>query len=54
MNAVVDGAPCELQFRDRLGNYVDPGPFFYHDDGHWYRIEPPTLIEAKPSHYRPL
>jgi hypothetical protein len=52
--AKVDGAKCELRFRDPLGSYEVEGPFFLHDDGHWYRIEPPMKLTSNPTHFRPL
>lgn len=52
--AVVDGSQCALRFRDPLGSYDVEGPFFLHDDGAWYRINPPLQLTAKPSHFRLL
>ena len=49
--ARVDGAVCDLRFRDPLGAYEVSGCFL-HDDGNWYRIEPPTLITKQPTHWR--
>jgi len=52
--AKVDGAQCALRFRDSLGSYDVEGPFFFHDDGHWYRIDPPTKLTTDPTHFRLL
>jgi len=49
-----DGTVCQLRFRDPLGSYEMDGGCFLHDDGEWYKIEPPTQIRAKPTHFRPL
>jgi hypothetical protein len=53
-HAKVDGAQCALRFRDRFGSYDIAGPFFLHDDGHWYRIDPPTKVNNEPTHFRLL
>jgi hypothetical protein len=53
-DAAVDGAQCALRFRDPLGSYDSNVPHFLHDDGHWYRINPPTQIDRQPTHYREL
>ena len=52
--AKVDGSQCSLRFRDVLGSYDAEGPFFLHDDGHWYRIDPPVRLNVRPSHFRLL
>lgn len=52
--AISDGTPCELRFDDARGSYRDVGPFFLHDDGHWYRIDPPMQVPVVPTWYRPL
>lgn len=51
--AVVDNRLCDLRFRDALGFYEMPGPFFLHDDGFWYAVEPPRQIAKRPTHFRP-
>lgn len=50
--AQADGTRCFLRFRDSLGAYEPDFECFLHDDGYWYRIDPPTRIAAKPSHWR--
>lgn len=52
--ACPDGTQCQLRFRDCLGAYDVPGPYFFHDDGNWYLIDPPRLIEKKPTHFKPI
>lgn len=52
--AIPDGTPCELRFDNAIECYEDAGPFFLHDDGHWYRIEPPMQVADVPTHFRPL
>lgn len=51
--AKADGTVCELRGGNSLGPYPIPGAFFFHDDGNWYRIEPPTLIVAPIHSWRP-
>lgn len=36
-----------------LGYYEPQGNCFLHDDGEYYQIKPPTLIKAKPTHWKP-
>lgn len=48
-----NGRLCDLRFRDALGAYDAPGPYFLHDDGHWYRVDPPRQVERNPTHFRP-
>jgi hypothetical protein len=50
--AKADGTVCDIRFRDNLGSYELSGCFL-HDDGEWYLIEPPTLINKKPVSWRP-
>lgn len=50
-SAVVDGSRCALQFKDSLGEYKAMDGHFLHDDGYWYRIEPPMRIEVQPTHF---
>lgn len=50
--AHVDGTICDLLFRDPLGSYESSGCFL-HDDGHWYKIDPPTMIAKVPVAWRP-
>lgn len=52
-DAVADGTQCELMFKDYLGEYTLE-PCFFHEDGHWYLIDPPTRIEAKPICWRAI
>lgn len=49
-----DGTLCALRFRDRLGPYEVHDAHFFHDDGFWYRVEPPTRIELRPVAWMPL
>ena len=51
--AQADGTLCRLRFRDVLGPYTGPGPFFLHDDGHWYRVDPPQKLRGTPTHWMP-
>jgi hypothetical protein len=53
-DAKVDGQQCALRFRDRLASYEIEGPFVLHDDGQWYRIDPPSQLTVKPTHFRLL
>ncbi|WP_301336090.1 hypothetical protein [Paracoccus aminovorans] len=39
--------------RDSLGAYDVPGKYFLHDDGHWYRIDPPTQIKGMVAKWQP-
>jgi hypothetical protein len=50
----VVGLLVDLRCRDVLGSYDCEGPFFLHDDGRWYRVEPPTLLgdEVRVTHFR--
>lgn len=48
-----DGTVCHIQLRDALGPYLLPGRFFFHDDGYWYRIDPPRRIEGVVYRWRP-
>lgn len=41
------GRLVELLCGDALGSYEVPGMHFLHDDGRWYLVDPPTLIEAR-------
>lgn len=50
--ALVDGTIADLRFRDCLGAYELAGCFL-HDDGCWYLIDPPRLIEKQPIAWRP-
>lgn len=49
-----DGTLCKLRFRDALGSYESDGPFFLHDDGDWYRVDPPTKIVKKATYFLPI
>jgi hypothetical protein len=51
--ATPDGTVCSLRLRDGLGFYELPFACFLHDDGCWYRIDPPTMLNAKPRHWKP-
>lgn len=53
-NAIPDGTQCKLRFRDVLGSFDLPGPYFFHDDGLWYLIDPPTQITTTPIHFKPI
>lgn len=48
-----DGTVCHIQLRDALGPYLLPGRFFFHDDGYWYRIDPPRRIESVVYRWKP-
>lgn len=48
-----NGILCDLRYRDALGFYDVPGPFFFHDDGFWYRVNPPLQLQGKITHFRP-
>lgn len=53
--AVPDTKAHQLRLRDRLGDYDSGlGPFVFHDDGHWYRVHPPTKIAPQVIAYLPL
>ena len=47
-----DGTRCNLKFRDAAGSYEGKGVYFLHDEGKWIRIDPPTLVKARPTHWR--
>lgn len=47
-----DGTRIILRFRDPLGYYEVREECFLHDDGHFYRIEPPMMISRPPTHWR--
>jgi hypothetical protein len=51
--AAVDGRMCRLRFRDGLGTWESPGPFFLHSDGLWYLVDPPTQVRAHVTHFKP-
>ena len=52
-DARADGTLCSLLFWDAFGPYEGKGPFFLHDDGHWYRVDPPTRVaQGKVSRWR--
>ncbi|TIU80482.1 MAG: hypothetical protein E5W13_03105 [Mesorhizobium sp.] len=57
MNTAVigDGLICELLFNDMVGDYNSPGyQYFLDNDGHWYRLDPPSVIyESPPMNWRP-
>ena len=40
----VVGRLYEGRFGDALGTWEDEGPFFLHDDGCWYRVDPPAQL----------
>lgn len=44
---------CELKFRDALGEHVGRGEYFFHDDRRWYKIDPPTQVQAHVVAWRP-
>lgn len=45
------GLVVRIKCGDALGSYDVPGRYFLHDDGHFYAIEPPTLVKAKVTHW---
>ena len=47
-----DGTVCRLRMRDAIGYYELPFECFLHDDGAWYRIEPPLQLSGTPTHWR--
>jgi hypothetical protein len=49
-----DGTLCALMLRDRLGTFELDEPHFLHDDGLWYRVEPPTQLSMRPTHWKPI
>jgi hypothetical protein len=51
--APTDGTQCALRFRDPLGWFELDAAHFLHDDGFWYRIDPPMQITGNPTHWRP-
>lgn len=52
--ARVDGTLCALRLRDRFSHYEVNGPYFFHEDGHWYSVEPPQRVVAKVTHFKPI
>lgn len=50
-SAPSDGTICRLRFRDALGYYAVPFDCFLHDDGNWYRIDPPLQMSGQPTHW---
>lgn len=49
-----DGTLCEIRFRDAVGTYEATGAHFLHEDGYWYRVDPPVKILRKPAAWRPV
>lgn len=43
-HAVIGKIYSGLRLRDRLGTYDVKGKYFLHDDGAWYKVEPPTRV----------
>jgi hypothetical protein len=52
-SAKVDGTVSRIRYKDALGHYAVPFDCFLHDDGCWYRIEPPMQLSGKPTHWIP-
>lgn len=52
--AKADGTLCKLRCRDNLGSYEADGPFFFHDDGHWYRVNPPRKVISHVTYFLPI
>ncbi len=53
--AIPDGKPCEIRLVDALGVYGGSmGLCFFHDDGHWHKIDPPTQILAEVHSFHPV
>ncbi|PRD40438.1 hypothetical protein C5748_27045 [Phyllobacterium phragmitis] len=54
VEAVADGAICELQFNDMAGPF-DGGEkrYFLDEGGDWYRISPPERVWPHPMCFRP-
>lgn len=48
-----DGTRIVLRFHDSLGYYELRGECFLHDNGKFYRIEPPCEIGRPPTHWKP-
>lgn len=48
-----DGTRIRLRFRDALGYYEVREDCFLHDDGKFYRIDPPWQISKLPTHWKP-
>jgi hypothetical protein len=46
-----DGTLCALRFRDPLGWFESTAPHFLHEDDRWYLVEPPTQVQARPTHW---
>lgn len=49
-----DGTISRIRYRDPLGYYSVPFDCFLHDDGRWYRIEPPLQMSGNPTHWMPV
>jgi len=47
-----DGTICHLRLRDPLGSFEITQEYFLHDDGMWYRVEPPLQLSVRPTHWR--
>mgnify|MGYP001056830896 CR=1 FL=1 len=52
--AVVDDTVCHLKYSRGLVEKQLRGEFFLHDDGHWYRIDPPARVVVPVTHFRPV
>ena len=48
-----DGTVSRIRCRDPLGYYALPFDCFLHDNGQWYRIDPPRQLSAQPTHWMP-
>lgn len=51
--AKADGTVSRIRYRDALGYYAVPFDVFLHDDGDWYRIDPPLKMSGSPTHWMP-
>lgn len=52
VSAPRDGTLCAIKIMDGLGEFEIDAPHFLHDDGRWYRTEPPTLINGRVTEWR--
>jgi len=51
--APCDGTIIRVRLRDPLGYYELPFDCFLHDDGEFYRIDPPLQLTRAPTHWKP-
>lgn len=45
------GLVVRIRCADALSSYDVPGRYFLHEDGRFYGIEPPTIVEARVTHW---